>query len=120
MIIEGVNIPENKNILVGLTYIFGVGLSKSYNICKKTKCLLKKTRNLTKEERYKIIKELKKITIEGELKKQIYSNIRRLIDINSYRGNRHKKFLPVRGQRTRTNSKTRKKNKRYFFIKNEN
>lgn len=119
MIVGGFVLPEKKNIVVALTYIFGIGFSISKYICNKLKIKDKKVFLLSKEELKKIKFEIKKYKIEGELKKEIFINIRRLIDIKSYRGLRHLKFLPVRGQRTRNNSKTRRKRKKYFFVKNE-
>ncbi len=105
----GVNIPDNKNIEIALTYIYGIGLSLSRQILREAKIdFLKKTKDLSSDELNKIkeIIEKKKIKIEGELKRDIKDNIKRLMDIGCYRGIRHIKHLPVRGQRTRTNSRT--------------
>ncbi|MGX7583007.1 30S ribosomal protein S13 [Candidatus Vidania fulgoroideorum] len=114
----GVNVPENKNVFIGLTYLFGIGKSLSKEICSSLKLKKKKISELNSSEKKKISEKLNKFKIEGVLKQEIYSNINRLIDIKSYRGIRHIKNLPLRGQKTRNNSKTRKKNKNFFFIKN--
>ncbi len=108
--IAGVNIPENKRIEIALTYIFGIGRSKSNKILERAGIdKNKKAKDLTPEELNKlrqIIENEEKV--EGELRKEIQMNIKRLIDIGCYRGIRHKLGLPVRGQRTRTNARTRK------------
>jgi len=104
-----VDIPDNKNIDISLTYIYGIGLSLAKQILKEAKIdSTKKTKDLTSEElnRIREIIEEKNITIEGDLRREIKNNIKRLIDINSYRGARHIRKLPARGQRTKTNSRT--------------
>jgi small subunit ribosomal protein S13 len=108
--IAGVNLPENKRVEYGLTAIFGVGLKRSRDILDKlqinydTRC-----KNLTNDEVALIEKEVTNFyTIEGDLRKEITLNIKRLQEIGSYRGLRHKKSLPARGQRTKTNARTRK------------
>ena len=108
--ILGVEIPDNKKVEISLTYIFGIGLASSKKILSDTGVSPdKKVRDLTDEELSKITNYIQRnFKIEGDLKKEISENIRRLIDINSYRGLRHKHSLPVRGQRTRTNARTRK------------
>jgi len=108
--ILGVEIPDNKKVEISLTYIFGIGLSSSKKILSDTGVSPdKKVRDLTDEELSKITNYIQRnFKIEGDLKKEVSENIRRLIDINSYRGLRHKHSLPVRGQRTRTNARTRK------------
>jgi len=108
--IAGVEIPNNKRVEVGLTYIFGIGRSKSRKICEITKVdLNKKVKDLSTEESTRIRKHIEaKEMVEGDLKKQVNQSIKRLMDINSYRGKRHKMGLPVRGQRTKTNARTRK------------
>lgn len=106
--IGGVNIPENKQILIALTYIYGVGLALSKKILKESGIVQsRRTSELTAEEINKI-KEIieKNYKIEGELKREIMTNIKRLKDISSWRGMRHSRGLPVRGQRTRTNTRT--------------
>jgi small subunit ribosomal protein S13 len=108
--IAGVEIPNNKRVEVGLTYIFGIGRSKSKTILEKTKIDLdKKVKDLSADELGRIRKHIESSEIvEGDLRKNINQDIKRLMDINSYRGRRHKKGLPVRGQRTKTNARTRK------------
>ena len=108
--IAGVNIPENKRIEIALTYIFGIGRSKSNKILEKAGIdKNKKAKELTPEELNKLRKIIEtEEKVEGELRKEIQMNIKRLIDIGCYRGIRHKLGLPVRGQRTHTNARTRK------------
>jgi len=108
--IAGVEIPNNKRVEVGLTYIFGIGRSKARAILAVTKVdFNKKVKDLSTEEATRIRKHIEaKEMVEGDLKKQINQSIKRLMDINSYRGRRHKMGLPVRGQRTKTNARTRK------------
>lgn len=108
--IEGVNLPFNKRIEYGLTYIFGIGLKSSRDILAKVKISLdKRVKDLTDEDVAAIQKEVTAYyKTEGELRKEITLNIRRLQEIGTYRGLRHKKSLPVRGQRTKTNARTRK------------
>lgn len=108
--ILGVEIPDNKKVEISLTYIYGIGLSSSKKILADSGVSPdKKVKDLTDEELSKITNYIQRnFKIEGDLKKEVSENIRRLIDINSYRGLRHKHSLPVRGQRTRTNARTRK------------
>lgn len=108
--IEGVNLPSNKRIEYGLTYLFGIGLTASQRILTKLKIdFNKRIKDLTDEEIALIQKEVStNYVTEGELRKEIAMNIKRLQEIGSYRGIRHKKGLPVRGQRTKTNARTRK------------
>ncbi len=108
--IEGVNLPPKKRIEYGLTYVFGIGLKSSQDILKKVNVNIdKRVKDLTDEEVAAIQKEItNNYTVEGRLRKEITMNIKRLQDIGSYRGLRHKKGLPVRGQRTKTNARTRK------------
>jgi small subunit ribosomal protein S13 len=108
--IEGVNLPANKRIEYGLPYIFGIGLVKSREILRKVGIDFdKRIKNLSDEEIARIQKEIvDNYRVEGELRKEITLNIKRLQEIGSYRGLRHKKGLPVRGQRTKTNARTRK------------
>lgn len=107
--IAGINIPLNKHLEVGLTAIFGIGRSRARQICES--CQIdyhKKVRDLTDQEQEKLRAEVGKYTIEGDLRRENTMNIKRLQDIGSYRGFRHRRGLPVRGQRTRTNARTRK------------
>ena len=108
--IEGVNLPSNKRIEYGLTYLFGVGLKVSQDILNKLKISFdKRVKDLTDDEIAAIQQEVtNNYVTEGELRKEISMNIKRLQEIGSYRGSRHKKGLPVRGQRTKTNARTRK------------
>lgn len=108
--IAGVDLPRNKRVEVGLTYIFGIGLSTSKKIIAETgvdpdvRC-----ENLTEADVVKIRGYIDKhLNVEGNLRRQIGLNIKRLIDINCYRGRRHRLGLPVRGQKTKTNARTRK------------
>lgn len=108
--IEGVNLPRDKRIEYGLTYVFGVGLKLSRDILNKLHINFdKRVKDLTDEEIAAIQKEVSSNYVtEGDLRKDIRLNIKRLQDIGSYRGSRHKKSLPSRGQRTKTNARTRK------------
>lgn len=108
--IEGVNLPANKRIEYALTYLFGIGLTSSQDILNKLKIdFNKRVKDLTDTEIAQISKEVSgNYVTEGELRKEITLNIKRLQEIGSYRGLRHKKGLPVRGQRTKTNARTRK------------
>lgn len=108
--IEGVTLPYNKRIEYGLTYVFGIGLKSSQDILTKLKLdFNKRVKDLSDEEVAAIQKEITdNYRVEGDLRKEITLNIRRLQEIQSYRGLRHKKGLPVRGQRTKTNARSRK------------
>ncbi len=108
--ILGVDIPNDKTIEIALTYLFGIGLTTSKRLCSEVKVECKvRTKDLTDEELSKITTAIEKhCVIEGQLRRQISQNIQRLKDINCYRGLRHRKGLPVRGQRTRCNARTRK------------
>ncbi len=108
--IEGVNLPYNKRIEYGLTYLFGIGLKLSRDILQKTKVNFDiRVKDLTDEQVAAIQKEVTTVyKVEGDLRKEIMLNIRRLQEIGAYRGLRHKRSLPVRGQRTKTNARTRK------------
>ncbi len=108
--IAGVDLPKEKAIWVALTYIFGVGRSSSLKILEKAKVdINKKVKDLSEEEVARIRDIIdREYKVEGDLRAEIAANIKRLIDINCYRGIRHKLGLPVRGQRTRTNARTRK------------
>ena len=108
--IEGVNLPTNKRIEYALTYLFGIGLKTSQDILNKLKIdFNKRVKDLSDTEVAQISKEVQSNYVtEGELRKEITLNIKRLQEIGSYRGLRHKRGLPVRGQRTKTNARTRK------------
>jgi len=106
--IAGIMLPQNKRIEIALTYIFGIGLPLSQKILKETNINPNtRTQNL-KEDEVNILRNAieKKYRVEGELRREILMNIKRLREIGSYRGSRHGKNLPVRGQRTKTNSRT--------------
>ena len=108
--IAGVDLPRDKRVGVALTYIYGIGLSSAQKVLKKTKVSPDtRVRDLTEEE----INRLREVIdrdykVEGDLRREETMNIKRLIEIGSYRGLRHRRNLPVRGQRTRTNARTRK------------
>ena len=108
--IEGVDLPGNKRIEIGLTYLFGIGRSTARKILSATRVDLdKKVKDLTDDEVGKIREVIdKNYTVEGDLKRKVSMDIKRLMDIGSYRGTRHRRSLPVRGQRTKTNARTRK------------
>jgi len=112
--IEGINLPDNKHVLIGLTYIYGIGKARSRSIVEKAGIeLSKKVRDLTSEEIARIRSILvEEGRIEGDLRKEVSLNIKRLMDIGCYRGLRHRRGLPARGQRTHTNARTRKGPKR--------
>jgi len=108
--IAGITLPPEKRVEIGLTYIYGIGRSKANKILEEAKIdKNKKVKELTEDEVNKIRQIIeKREKIEGDLRKEVSMNIKRLIDIGCYRGMRHKRNLPVRGQRTKTNSRTRK------------
>ena len=112
--IAGVDLPRNKRIEIGLTYIYGIGRTASRRILDKLNIDLDlKTDNLTEDQISNIRKVIDaEYKVEGELRTQVSMNIKRLMDLGSYRGLRHRKSLPVRGQRTSTNARTRKGPKR--------
>lgn len=108
--IAGVDIPRDKRIVVSLTYIYGIGRSRSQEILKKAG-IDENTRakNLTEDEVARLREIIEReYRVEGDLRREVAQNIKRLIDINCYRGIRHRRGLPVRGQRTKTNARTRK------------
>ncbi|MAJ22594.1 MAG: 30S ribosomal protein S13 [Candidatus Pelagibacter sp. TMED64] len=108
--IAGVNIPQNKLVHVALTYIYGIGDNYSKNICDKLNIPIKKRVNDLSEEEVLKIREFidQNFTVEGDLRRQTSINIKRLVDLGTYKGSRHRKKLPVRGQRTHSNARTRK------------
>ncbi len=112
--IDGVNLPHSKRIEYALPYVFGVGLKRARDILTKLKINYdKRVKELSDEEIASIQREItSQFRTEGDLRKEIRMNIKRLQDIGSYRGTRHKRSLPVRGQRTKTNARTRKGPKR--------
>ncbi len=108
--IEGVDLPRGKRVDIALTYIYGIGRAKAIDILAEAKVERHiRTQDLSEVEVAAIREAIQRTTkVEGELRKEIAMSIKRLIDINSYRGLRHKRGLPVRGQRTHTNARTRK------------
>ena len=107
--IAGINIPMNKHIVIGLTHIFGVGRNTAALACKATGVAPStKTKDLTEAEVAALRSFIARMTVEGDLRRETAMNIKRLMDMGSYRGIRHRKGLPMRGQRTRTNARTRK------------
>ena len=108
--ISGVNLPLNKQVHIALTYIYGIGDYNAQKICKQLNIeKSKRVNNLTEDEILKIREFIdSKHTVEGDLRRNVSLNIKRLRDLGTYRGTRHRKKLPVRGQRTHTNARTRK------------
>ena len=107
--IAGINIPDNKHIVVALTYIFGIGLTRSRSICLNTGISeSSKVKSLTDKQIEALRNEVEKFDIEGDLRRSLSMNIKRLMDLGCYRGLRHRRGLPVNGQRTKTNARTRK------------
>ena len=107
--IAGINIPMNKHIGIGLTHIFGVGRTRSQEVCVAAGINpTTKVKDLTDAEVSAIRAQLAKFAVEGDLRREVSMNINRLMDLGTWRGMRHRKGLPVRGQRTRTNARTRK------------
>lgn len=107
--IAGINVPDEKHAVIALTSIFGVGKKTAENICSEAGILQsQRIKDLSELELDKVRVIISTLTIEGDLRREIAVNIKRLIDIGSYRGARHRKGLPLRGQRTKTNSRTRK------------
>jgi small subunit ribosomal protein S13 len=107
--IAGVNIPDNKHAVISLTYIFGIGRTTAKKLCADTGVEpTAKIRELTEEQLDALRGEIAKISTEGDLRREINMNIKRLMDLGSNRGIRHRRNLPVRGQRTKTNARTRK------------
>lgn len=111
--ISGVDLPREKRIEIGLTYIFGIGRSRSNTILSDAGVNPDtRVKDLTESELSAIRDEIEKYTLEGDLRRDISMNIKRLREINSYRGRRHKMSLPVRGQNTKNNARTRKGRKK--------
>ncbi len=107
--IAGINIPPHKHTEIGLTSIYGIGRTTAQKICDVVGVpYSKKIKDLNDSELEKIREEIGKITIEGDLRRELSISIKRLMDLGCYRGFRHRRGLPVRGQRTRTNARTRK------------
>ena len=107
--IAGINLPNQKHVWVALTSIYGIGNTRARNICAATGvATTTKVKDLTDAEVDKIRNEVAKFTVEGDLRRTMSMSVKRLMDLGTYRGMRHRRGLPVRGQRTRTNARTRK------------
>ena len=107
--IAGINIPPHQHSEIGLTAIFGIGRSRARKICEACGIAYsKKVKDLTDAELDKLREQVGRFTVEGDLRREVTMSIKRLIDLGCYRGTRHRKGLPARGQRTRTNARTRK------------
>jgi len=107
--IAGINLPKGKRIEVALTYIYGIGRNLSRQVLDKLKINLDtKVEDLTSAQEQKIREAISKLTVEGDLKRQVGGNVKRLQEIGTYRGFRHRRRLPVRGQRTKTNARTKR------------
>src|SRR5690606_19909434 len=107
--IAGINIPPHKHAEIGLTAIFGIGRVRARKICEASGIeYSKKVKDLTDAELERIRENVNAFTVEGDLRREVQLSIKRLIDLGTYRGMRHRRGLPVRGQRTRTNARTRK------------
>lgn len=107
--IAGVNIPVDKHVVIALTYIYGIGRNRAEKICQATGVKPSaKVRDLSEPELDTLRHEIEKYEVEGDLRREISMSIKRLMDLGTYRGMRHRRSLPVRGQRTRTNARTRK------------
>ncbi|MFC4892406.1 30S ribosomal protein S13 [Pseudofrancisella aestuarii] len=107
--IAGVNIPVHKHAVIGLTSIYGIGKTRAIKICEI--CNLNPTtkiKDLTEDQVESLRTEVAKFTVEGDLRREVSMDIKRLMDLGCYRGRRHRRSLPVRGQRTKTNARTRK------------
>lgn len=107
--IAGINIPDHKHTVIALTAIYGIGKTRSKSICSVTGIPEDvKISELSEEQIDKLRDEVSKFTVEGDLRREVTLNIKRLLDLGCYRGLRHRRGLPVRGQRTKTNARTRK------------
>jgi small subunit ribosomal protein S13 len=113
MRIFGITVPDEKQVQYGLTVLYGIGLSRAQQICKDAGVdPVTKTKDISEADEKKLRDIIESLTLEGDLKRAVSQNVKRLIDIESYRGGRHSRSLPGRGQRTKTNSRTRRGNKR--------
>jgi small subunit ribosomal protein S13 len=107
--IAGINIPSHKHVVIGLTAVYGVGRSTSKKICSTLSINpSQKVSDLTDDQLEQIRNEISSLTTEGDLRREVAMNIKRLMDLGCYRGIRHRRGLPVHGQRTKTNARTRK------------
>ena len=111
--IAGINVPDQKHAVIGLTYIYGIGSTRAQSIC--VSCNIEpstKINTLNEEQLESLRTEVGKFTVEGDLRREVSMNIKRLMDMGCNRGIRHRRSLPLRGQRTKTNARTRKGPKR--------
>jgi len=107
--IAGINIPSHKHAVIGLTHIYGIGLTRSKNICEAAGIATdQKIGELSEDQIESLRTEVGKFTVEGDLRREVSMSIKRLMDLGCYRGIRHRRGLPLRGQRTKTNARTRK------------
>jgi small subunit ribosomal protein S13 len=107
--IAGINLPVNKHVVIGLTSIYGIGRPRAVEICKAADVIPStKIRDLSEDEVERVRLEVAKFIVEGDLRREVSMNIKRLMDMGCYRGIRHRRGLPMRGQRTKTNARTRK------------
>ena len=107
--IAGINIPDRQHTEIGLTAIYGIGRARARAICETTSIAFsKKVKDLSDAEMERIREQLSRFTVEGDLRREVSMSIKRLMDLGCYRGVRHRRGLPLRGQRTRTNARTRK------------
>lgn len=107
--LAGVNIPDQKHVNIALTYIYGIGRSRSIEICAAAGIKPEtKVRELSEEQLDRLRAAMSRYSLEGDLRREVSMSIKRLMDLGCWRGSRHRKGLPVRGQRTRTNGRTRK------------
>jgi small subunit ribosomal protein S13 len=117
--ISGIDLPKNKRVVIGLTYIYGIGKSSARKICAEAKVNENTRVSDLNDEQVKAIRNIIQLNykVEGSLKSETSMNIKRLMDINCYRGTRHRRGLPVHGQRTKTNARTRKGRRRAIGAK---
>jgi small subunit ribosomal protein S13 len=107
--IAGVNIPDNKHAVIALTYVYGVGRTSAQGICEKVGVEpTTKIMDISDEKLDEVRNAVAELTVEGDLRREVSMNIKRLMDMGSFRGIRHRRSLPLRGQRTKTNARTRK------------
>lgn len=107
--IAGIDIPNDKQLVYSLTYIYGIGLTTAKKVCAAANVDgTKRVKDCSEEELTAVRNEVSKLVVEGDLKRRTAEDIKRLVEIGTYRGNRHKRGLPVRGQRDKTNARTRK------------
>src|SRR3990167_2791951 len=115
--IAGVNIPDNKHIVIALTAIYGIGIQTSKQLCMSLGLVPEmKVSQLTDDMMESLRSEIAKLTVEGDLRRVVSMNIKRLMDLGCYRGLRHRRGLPLRGQRTKTNARTRKSRRKASVI----